>query len=228
MIKEPHIQGKGGKALVMVVDDHPLVRQGLTSLINRQPDMEVCGEADDPHGALAAAARHAPRLAIVDLSLGAADGLDLVKDLKARHQKMDILVLSMHDETFYAERALRAGASGYVMKQERLGVVVDAARRIIGGQIYLSEKMTARLMRRIAGRGAEQAATPAESLSDRELQVLHLMGRGLGVSEIAQRLHISPKTVETHRSRLKERLNLDSARALRQYAIQWAKENGSV
>jgi DNA-binding NarL/FixJ family response regulator len=219
-------QPAGAKAPVLVVDDHPAIRQGLVTVINRQADMEVLAEAGDPREALAAAERLEPRLAVVDISLADADGLDLVKDLKLRHPGMDILVLSMHDEVVYAERALRAGASGYVMKHERLGTVVEALRRVLQGQVHLSEKMTSRLMRRLAGRPPEEAAAPTAALSDRELQVLTLLGKGLGPTLIAERLHLSPKTVETHRARIKDKLKLDSATDLRQYAIEWVSDHG--
>ena len=221
MTSKPPPEPANDRASVLIVDDHPLIRQGLAVLINRQADMAVAAEADEPRAALAAATNLRPRLAVVDISLGQADGLALVKDLKARQPKMDILVLSMHDEVVYAERALRAGASGYVMKQERLGTVIEALRRVLQGQVHLSEKMTSRLVRRVAGRSAEPPATPAELLSDREFHVLRLLGQGLGPTEIAQRLHLSPKTVETHRTRIKDKLKLDSAASLRQYAIQW-------
>jgi len=215
----------GGKASVLIVDDHPIIRQGLAALINRQGDLAVCAEADEPRAALAAAAKERPRLAVVDISLAQADGLELIKDLKARQPKMDVLVLSMHDEIVYAERALRAGASGYVMKQERLATVIAALRQVLSGQVYLSDKMTARLMRRFAGaKVEEQGAGPADLLSDRELQILRLLGEGLGPTDIADRLHISTKTIETHRARIKEKLNLDSASALRQFAIQWTQQ----
>ncbi len=216
-------QSTPAKASVLVVDDHPAIREGLATVIGRQADLAVCAEAGNPHDALAAAATHEPRLAIVDISLGGADGLDLVRDLKARQPKMDILVLSMHDEMVYAERALRAGATGYVMKQERLSVVVQALRRMLQGEAFLSEQMTARLVRRVAGRA--DAASPTEALSDRELQILALLGEGLGPTQIAERLPISPKTVETHRARVRGKLRLQSATELRRYAIEWVREH---
>lgn len=213
------------KARLLLVDDHPIIREGLIRLVARQEDMEVCAQASTAQEALQAVAAHEPDLAIVDLALGDDDGLDLVKDLKARHAHLGILVLSMHDENFYAERALRAGAMGYVMKQERLQTVVEAARRILDGGVYLSPRMLARTVRRFSGRSQPQDDSPVDSLSDREFQVFRLLGEGLGPTAIAQRLHISVKTVETHREHIKAKLSLDDAAMLRQCAIQWSQEH---
>jgi DNA-binding NarL/FixJ family response regulator len=208
----------------LLVDDHPLIREGLIRHISKQHDMEVCAQANTAHEALRAAAAHQPDLAIVDLALGEDDGMDLVRDLRARYPKTEALVLSMHDETFYAERALRAGAMGYVMKQERLQTVIEAIRKILDGEVFLSPRMTARTVRRFSGRTKPEEKSLTDSLSDREFQIFRLLGEGLGPTAIAQRLHISVKTVETHREHIKTKLNLVDASMLRQCAIQWAQQ----
>jgi DNA-binding NarL/FixJ family response regulator len=217
-----------GKAKILIVDDHPVVREGLIRRINRQPDLVVCGEAGAAAEALKAIAGCRPDLVIVDLTLQDKGGLELIKDLQTRYPKLRVLVLSMHDEKLYAERALRAGAMGYVMKQEATEHVIEAIRRVLGGQVYLSESMAARLLGTfVAGKPAD-AASPIESLSDRELEVFELVGRGLATGQIAGQLHVSVKTVEAYKGRLKAKLKLESAIELTQQAALWVQKQAKT
>jgi DNA-binding NarL/FixJ family response regulator len=214
------------KAKVLVVDDHPIVRQGMAQLIGHEPDLTVCAGADNAADALKAIAAEAPDVVVVDLSLKGTSGLDLIKDIKIRFPKLPVLVLSMYDEAIYAERALRAGARGYMMKEEAIDKVLPALRTVLGGDIYLSQAMASRLLHVFVGGRPDGGASPAEVLSDRELEVFRLIGKGLGNAEIAQHLHISPKTVETYRAHLKNKLHLSSAGELLQYAIEWSRGLG--
>lgn len=211
------------KARILIVDDHPIVRQGLVQMLGHEPDMEACGEAESAAEALKAIAAAAPDAAIVDLSLKDSSGLELLKDIRVRYPRLPVLVLSVYDESMYAERALRAGARGYMMKEEAAEKVVTAIRRILAGQIYLSEAMASRLLHVLVDGRPAAGLSPAERLSDRELEVFQLIGQGFGNTEIARRLHLSPKTVETYRGHIKEKLNLSGATELLQHAIQWAQ-----
>jgi DNA-binding NarL/FixJ family response regulator len=211
------------KARILIVDDHPIVRQGLVQMLGHEPDMEACGEAESAAEALKAIAAAAPDAAIVDLSLKESSGLELLKDIRVRYPRLPVLVLSVYDESMYAERALRAGARGYMMKEEAAEKVVTALRRILAGQIYLSEAMASRLLHVLVDGRPDAGLSPAERLSDRELEVFQLIGQGFGNTEIARRLHLSPKTVETYRGHIKEKLNLSGATELLQHAIQWAQ-----
>jgi len=211
------------KARILIVDDHPIVRQGLVQMLGHEPDMEACGEAESAAEALKAIAAAAPDAAIVDLSLKDSSGLELLKDIRVRYPRLPVLVLSVYDESMYAERALRAGAKGYMMKEEAAEKVVTALRRILAGQIYLSEAMASRLLHVLVDGRPDAGLSPAERLSDRELEVFQLIGQGFGNTEIARRLHLSPKTVETYRGHIKEKLNLSGATELLQHAIQWAQ-----
>jgi DNA-binding NarL/FixJ family response regulator len=221
----PKTEARAGirpKAKVLVVDDHPVVRQGLALLIRHEHDMEVCGEAETAHEALKAIAATEPDVAIVDLSLKGVSGLELIKDMKVRFPKLPILVLSMSDENVYAERALRAGARGYMMKEEATEKVLLAIRRVLGGQLYLSDSMASRLLTQfVAGRVA--ATSPIDTLSDRELEVFQLIGRGLGAGDIARTLHLSPKTIETYRAHIKDKMNLATSTELLQHAIRYVQ-----
>ena len=214
--------GKKAKKQVFLVDDHPLVRQALSQLINQEGDLAVCGEAEGAPEALRSIAALKPDVAVVDLTLKEGSGLDLVKDLKLRHPDLPVLVLSMHDESTYAERLLRSGARGYVMKDQASDKVVTALRRVLDGEVYLSEKMSARILHKLVG-GAAASASPVDLLSDRELQVFDLIGQGIGTRRIAEKLHLSVKTVETYREHIKIKLKLDNATDLLQHAIQWAQ-----
>jgi DNA-binding NarL/FixJ family response regulator len=210
---------------IMIVDDHPLFRKGLEQLINSSGNLTVCGEVGRAGEAMDVIRRITPDLAIVDLSLPGANGIELIKNIRAEFPKLPILVLSMHDESLYALRALRAGAQGYVMKQEALDNVLHAVRNLLNGRPYLSEAMSATLIRDYSHQEAgEVKARPTDKLSDRELEVLELIGRGREVREIARVLHLSPKTVETHRAHIKEKLNLTNARQVVRFAVQWMTE----
>jgi DNA-binding NarL/FixJ family response regulator len=209
------------KKRILVVDDHPIVRQGLALLINREPDLVVCGEAEEASGAMHVLASARPDVLIVDISLNGPDGLDLLKTIRTTHPTMPVLILSMHDESIYAERALRAGANGYIMKQEATEKVLVAVRRILNGEIYVSERIANRMLKLyITGSGTVRNSSIADP-SDRELEVFRLIGEGHGTRQIAEELHVSIKTVESYQAHIKEKLSLSSARELMQHAIQW-------
>ncbi len=206
---------------VLVVDDHPLMRQGLALLINQQQDMQVCGEAEEAHAALLAIARLHPDIVILDISLSGPDGLELLKNIRTTNPGLPVLILSMHDEAIYAERALRARANGYIMKQEATEKVLVAVRRILNGEVYLSERMSKKMLEQYIGGAPSMIQSQIASLSDRELEVFRLIGEGRATREIAEELHLSVKTVETYQAHIKEKLVLRSGRQLIQHAIQW-------
>src|SRR2546421_11403475 len=205
---------------IVIVDDHPLFRKGLEELINSSDDaFNICGEAGDAAEGMTEIRKLKPDLAIVDLSLPGANRIELIKNIRVEFQKLPVLILSMHDESLYALRALRAGAQGYVMKQEALENVVNAIHEVLAGRPYLSHDMSAKLITNFASGGNQ--ANPTDKLSDRELEILELIGKGRDVREIAQALHISTKTVETHRAHIKDKLNLKNARQVTRFAVQW-------
>jgi DNA-binding NarL/FixJ family response regulator len=213
-----------GKSRIFIVDDHPIVRQGLTQLINREPDLAVCGDAEEAGPALHRIEETKPDLIVVDISLNGPDGLDLLKNIRVRDAVLPVLILSMLDESIYAERALRAGANGYIMKQEATERVLVAIRRILGGEIYVSERIADRILHRFVGGGQSASGVQKSSvadLTDRELEVFRLIGEGHGTRQIADELHISVKTVESYQAHLKEKLSLKNARELVQRAIQY-------
>ncbi|MES2474556.1 MAG: response regulator transcription factor [Verrucomicrobiota bacterium] len=212
---------------IFLVDDHPMVRDRLAQLVEQQSDLTVCGEADNVTDALNGICASLPDIAIVDLSLKNSNGLELIKDIKARGLQTPVLVLSMHDENLYAERALRAGALGYVNKQETSQVILHAIRRVIDGQIHVSPEISAILMKRALGRSEATDHSPASRLGDRELEVFQLIGRGLGTRKIAETLGISIKTVETYRARIKEKLGIADAVQLLRAAMQWVQKYDS-
>jgi DNA-binding NarL/FixJ family response regulator len=218
------------KRTVFVVDDHPIVREGLAQMINRESDLAVCGEAHEMHGALQMIEALKPDILIVDISLNGPDGLDLLKNIRAKDPSLPVLILSMHDESIYAERALRAGANGYIMKQEATEKVLVALRRILSREIYVSSRVASKMLQQFVGASSTSARhSPVDDLSDRELEVLRLMGDGHATRQIAEELHLSIKTVESYQAHLKEKLSLKNLRELVQYAIQWAiteKESG--
>jgi len=209
------------KHRVFLVDDHPIVRQGLTLLINQEPDLEVCGEAESAWSVGAALAALSPDVLVLDISLNGPDGIDLLKNIRLTDANLPILVLSMHDESVYAERALRAGANGYIMKQEATEKVLVAIRRILQREVYMSDRMASRMLRQMVSKSAIPQAASIASLSDRELEVFRLIGDGHGTREIAEALHLSIKTVESYQAHIKDKLALPSARALVQRAIEW-------
>ncbi len=211
------------KSKVFLVDDHPLVREHLTALIQSQADLEVCGEAADAPTALSLIGQQAPDLVVLDISLKRSNGLELIKSLKDQWPNLPVLVLSMHDEMLYAERSLRAGALGYITKEEATVNVLSALRRVLGGQVYLSDRMAARIMRKMVGGAAKQASSPLETLTDRELEVFQMLGQGLGTRQIAEELRLGVKTVESYRARIKEKLQLADGNQLLQHAIQWVQ-----
>jgi DNA-binding NarL/FixJ family response regulator len=210
------------KTKILVVDDHPIVRERLAELINQEPDLNVCAEAEDSHQALKAMQTASPDLAIVDITLKDTYGIELIKQLKDRYPKLPILVLSMHDESLYGERALRAGAKGYLTKQEATKKVVTAIRKILAGEIFVSDKMAATILRKVAGGSTTEGGSPEDVLSNRELEVFQLLGEGLGVRQIAENLFISVKTVEAHREHIKQKMSFKSSTELLRYAIQHA------
>ncbi|MDQ6912484.1 MAG: response regulator transcription factor [Verrucomicrobiota bacterium] len=215
------------KAKVLLVDDHVVVRDGLAQLIRGEPDLDVCGEAASAEEAIAAVTRLNPDLAIVDISLGGANGIELIKNIKAVRPALPMLVLSMHDESHYAERALRAGASGYVMKREARDRIMEAIRTVLSGRDYVSERMQKSIVHcYLHGTGKE--TSPIQRLSDREVEVLTLLGKGLGSKDIANRLHLSQKTVDSHRTHLRGKLNLSSAPELVRFAFEWVHSQESA
>jgi DNA-binding NarL/FixJ family response regulator len=214
---------EGRKSKIFLVDDHPMVREHLTALIQREPDLEVCGEAADAPAALALISQREVDLVILDISLKHSHGLELLKDLKALRPHLPVLVLSMHDESLYAERALRAGATGYITKQEATVSVLSAIRKVLEGQVYLSEPMSARMVKRMVGGGKPDAASPLDALTDRELEIYQMIGRGLGTRQIAEELRVGIKTVESYRARIREKLNLADGNELLQHAIHWVQ-----
>jgi DNA-binding NarL/FixJ family response regulator len=210
----------GKRHRVMLVDDHPVMREGLAQMIDHESDLSVCGQFEDAARAFTAIATLCPDLIVIDLSLKGSSGLDLVKNLRASHPKLRILVLSMHEESLYAERALRAGAAGYIMKQEATEKVLGAMRQVLAGGIYVSEKMSSMLMHQLVGGKLDQSVSALERLSDRELEVFGLIGQGKGTRRIAEQLHLSVKTIESHRAHIKEKLSLKDANELVHAAIR--------
>jgi DNA-binding NarL/FixJ family response regulator len=213
---EPHSR----KSKVFLVDDHPIVRQGLALLINREPDMIICGEADSAPSALQSIPAASPDVVVVDISLDGPDGLDLLKSIRSKDPVLPVLILSMHDESSYAERSLRAGANGYIMKQEATEKVLVAIRRILEGKVYLSERLTNRMLEKYVYGAPSSKNDPLSKLSDRELEVFRLIGAGHGTRQIAEELHVSIKTVESYQAHIKEKLGLRNARELVQHAIE--------
>ena len=204
---------------ILIVDDHPIMREGLAQLLNHEKDLSIVGQFEEAGKAFEAIGALKPDVAIVDISLKNSSGIELLKNIKVHYPKLLVLVLSMHDESLYAERMLRAGASGYIMKQEATEMVLVALRKVLSGEIYLSETMSAKLMHQLIG-GKSTGGSLMERLSDRELEVFGLIGEGKGTREIAQQLNLSVKTIESHRAHIKEKLNLKNATELVHRAIQ--------
>ncbi len=211
-------------ARVLIVDDHPVVREGLAAQLATEPDLEVCGEAEDVAGALTLIESSRPDVAIIDIALKSGNGIDLVKRIRARNETVRLLVWSMYLESHYAERALRAGAQGYVHKGRATREILDALRAVLAGKVYLSGDQADRLLQRLVS-GQTVERSPIETLSDRELEAFELMGQGLSTEQIAATMHISPKTVETYRARIKEKLGLSNITALVHEAARWVFKN---
>jgi DNA-binding NarL/FixJ family response regulator len=209
------------KNRIFIVDDHPIVRKGLAQLINQEEDLVICGEADNAEAALEALKKVKPDLAIVDISLRGIDGFELTRLIRARFDNIPVLVISMHDEALFAERALRVGARGYIMKQEAIEKMMEAIRKVLRGELYVSERVSANIVKRFVDGKAEGVSSPEELLSDREMEVFQLIGQGFGTRQIADQLHVSVKTVETYRANIKEKLNLKNATELMKHAVHW-------
>jgi len=223
--EQKNISDEKDRKKVLIVDDHPIVREGLTYLIDEEEDIVVCGSAENMPEAIKAIRSLEPDVVTVDISLQDSSGLELLKDIKVQFPDLPVLVLSVHPESFYAERAIRAGAKGYITKQEATTKVITAIRRVLEGGIYLSEEINERLLYSLLGETKSDAAiSPIDRLSDRELEVFSLLGQGKGTRQIAEQLCVSVKTVETYRLRIKEKLNINSASELLQRAFQWASE----
>jgi DNA-binding NarL/FixJ family response regulator len=209
------------KSRIFLVDDHPLVREGLTDLINRQDDLIVCGEAEDSAQAIAGIAKLRPDVALIDISLKNESGLELVKNLESQFPLVALIVLSMHDEALYAERALRAGARGYVMKRETTKNVLASIHRVLEGGVYVSERVVDSMARKLSSSRKAAASSPIERLSDRELEIFRLLGQGRSTSQIAEDLHLSLKTVQAYCARAKEKFEVNSLGELLRAAIRW-------
>lgn len=221
MQQKTHTVLRKPKTRVFLVDDHPILRQGLVQLINMEADLAVCGEAEDSPHAFSSVCELIPDVVVVDISLRGGNGIELVKNIKARFPEMPILVLSMHDESLYAERALRAGSRGYVMKEEATEKVLVAIRKVVAGEIYLSERMQAKMLQQLAQGRAKVVTSPIEYLTDRELEVFRLIGEGRSTRQIAGELHLSVRTVEAYREYIKSKLNLKNSTELVQHAFHW-------
>jgi DNA-binding NarL/FixJ family response regulator len=215
------------KRRVLIVDDHPVFRHGISALINAEADLHVCGEASSSPTALDAMRNLKPDVALLDISLPGTNGIELIKLMKAEQPKLPLLILSMHDESLYALRALKAGALGYVMKAEALTHVLDALRKVLVGEIYVSPRLSERLIFQAIQSVDGTGGSPVDRLSDRELEVLELLGRGFGTKEIAAELHLSVKTIETHRAHIKEKLGFRDAGEMVRFAIDWVAQEKS-
>ena len=213
---------KTGRKRIFIVDDHPMMRDGLRALISGESDLEVCGEADDALPALEQIEKLKPDLIIVDITLRSTSGLELLKDLHHRAPSVPALVISMHDESLYAERVLRAGGRGYVMKQEGGKKLMEAIRHVLNGQTFVSPKISAKILDAFSGH-RPTGSSPVEQLTNREFEVFQLIGGGLGTKDIAARLHVSTKTVEVHRVNIKQKLNVGTAQELIHFAVRWAE-----
>lgn len=214
---------------MLLVDDHPILRKGLAQMINMEQDLTVCGEAEEAGKAFELVGTLQPDVAVVDISLKTGNGIELVKNVKARYPELPILVLSMHDESLYAERALRAGSLGYIMKEEATEQVLVAIRRVLKGEIFLSEKMKSRMLQQLTTGGRNKVVvSPIENLTDRELEVFRLIGEGRSTRQIAGELHLSVRTVEAYREYIKSKLNLRNATELVQHAFHWVHHEAAA
>jgi DNA-binding NarL/FixJ family response regulator len=214
---------RAAKRRLMLVEDHAIMREGLIAIINRQADLEICGEASSPAEALAGLAQAKPDLMLTDLTMPGRSGVEFIRDVQAMSPGLPIVVLSMHDETLYAERALRAGARGYIMKDAGSAKTLEAIRVVLGGQVYVSTQIAARIVGALAAHRPRGSDSPIETLSDREFELFQLVGHGYSGKEIAERMRISPKTVDVHRAHIKRKLNLPDLLALIRYAVRWVE-----
>ncbi|MGA2173713.1 MAG: response regulator transcription factor [Verrucomicrobiota bacterium] len=208
---------------ILIVDDHPMMREGLAQLIGNQPDLTVCGEAGNAHEALEKVRLLKPDLVLVDITLPGRNGLELIKDIQVLDAAISVLVISMHDESLYAERVLRAGGRGYVMKQEGGKKIMEAIRQVSAGQIFVSEKMSAKILEIFSGHRPDAGQSPVENLTDREFEVFQLIGQGMETKQLARELHVSPKTIEVHRANIKAKLKIKSMAELIRYAVRWVE-----
>jgi DNA-binding NarL/FixJ family response regulator len=215
------------KKRILIVDDHPMMRQGLAQLIGEEPDLIICGEAENAECALDSIGALKPDLVLADISLPGKNGLELIKDFQALQPGLPVLVISMHDESLYAGRVLRAGGRGYIMKQAGGKKLMLAIRQVLEGKIYVSEKMSAEILETFSGRRAGTEGSPVEKLTDREFEVFQLVGQGKGTREIAEKLHLSVKTVEAHRANIKVKLKLKSASELIRFTLRWSESQGA-
>ena len=222
------VKNKISAKRILIVDDHPMMRTGLAQLIGNEPDLKVISEASTAGQAINLATKHRFELALLDISLPDKNGLELIKDLRSLCPELPILVVSMHDEMVYAERALRAGARGYIMKQEGGQKFLTAIRQVLGGQIYVSDAMSARILEVFSGKQGDQGGSPVRKLSDREFEVFQFIGQGVSNRAIAEQLHLSVKTVEVHRAHIKEKLGLKTATELVRYALRWTDSQGQI
>lgn len=214
---------KIARSRILIVDDHPLVRQGIAQFINQEKDLQVCGEASDGHEALRVIEDLNPDLVVVDIEMKGLSGLELVRSMKSHYPKIPVLMLSMHDENLYAERALRAGARGYLMKEEDPEKVVQAIRVVLNGDVYASDKATSKILKLLSDSKTTDQGTSVDRLSDRELEVFRMIGDGYRTRHIASKLILSAKTVESYKARLKQKLMLKDAAELARYAAEWVK-----
>ena len=221
-------KNKSSRKQILIVDDHPMMRTGLAQLIDNEPDLQVAAEAGTAQQAMTAVERQPLDLALLDISLPDKNGLELIKDIQSFNAGLPILVVSMHDEMLYAERTLRAGARGYIMKQEGGKKFIEAMRQVLSGQIYVSEKMSSRILEIFSGHKSSSPANPVGQLSDREFEVFQLIGMGQTTRSIAEQLHLSVKTVEVHRANIKAKLKINTANDLVRYAVRWADAQGKV
>jgi len=212
---------------LLILDDHPMMREGLAQLINHESDLTVCGEAGTAQEAIELIAKQKPDLVLADISLPDKSGLEVIKEIQTFHPGLEVLVISMHEESLYAQRVLRAGARGYIMKQEGGKKLMEAIRRVLGGHIYVSDKISATLLESFSAQSGK-SKSPIEQLSDREFEILQLLGQGKGTSDIAAHLRLSVKTVDAHRANIKRKLNLQTAAELMRYAVRWVETQKAV
>jgi DNA-binding NarL/FixJ family response regulator len=225
MTQKQQRTASNSKKRIFIVDDHPVVRDGLITLIEHEQDLKVCGNADDAVEALKSIATVKPDAVIVDIGLKSSDGIELTKSIKARYPRLPVVVFSIHDESVYAERALRAGASAYLMKEVVSENIITAVRTVLRGEIYVSDQIAKKFLGNAFQRKSNTGADPVSKLSDREFEIFRLIGGGYKASQIADRMHLSVKTIETYRARIKEKLNITDASKLLQYAIKWVSSD---